>query len=126
MRDWGYAPEYVEGMWRMLQQDKPDDILLATGKQYSVRNFTELAFNELGIYIDWIGENEKEYGINKKTGKRIIEVDSSYYRPAEVETLLGDPSKAKNILGWESKMPFEELVRIMVKADWEKVKRHGY
>ena len=126
MRDWGYAPEYVEGMWQMLQQDKPDDILLATGKQYSVRNFTELAFNELGIEIDWIGENEKEYGVIKKTGKCIIEVDPSYYRPAEVETLLGDPSKAKKILGWESKMPFEELVKTMVKADWEKVKRHGY
>ena len=96
MRDWGYAPEYVEGMWLMLQQDRPDDVLLATGKQYSVRDFASLAFNELGIEIKWIGENEKEYGINKKTGKVIVEVDPRYYRPTEVDTLLGDPSKAKH------------------------------
>ena len=126
MRDWGYAPEYVEGMWLMLQQDRPNDILLATGKQYSVRDFTSLAFNELGIEIEWIGEDEKECGINKQTGKIIVEVDPRYYRPTEVDTLLGDPSKAKKLLGWESKMPFQELVKTMVKADWEKVKKHGY
>ena len=126
MRDWGYAPEYVEGMWLMLQQDRPNDILLATGKQHSVRDFTYLAFNELGIEIEWTGENEQECGINKKNGKIVVEVDHKYFRPAEVDTLLGDPSKAKELLGWESKMPFQELVKIMVKADWEKVKKRGY
>ena len=125
-RDWGYAPEYCEGMWRILQQEEPEDILLATGKQHSVREFTELAFKELDIEIEWSGENEYEYGINNKTGQTIIEVDPRYYRPAEVETLLGDPSKAKEKLGWEAKTPLKELVRIMVQADWEKVKKRGY
>ena len=125
-RDWGYAPEYCEGMWRMLQQEKPEDILLATGEQHSVREFTGLAFEELGIEIEWAGENENEYGINNKTGQTIIEVDPDYYRPAEVETLLGDPTKAKEKLGWESKTPFKELVSIMVQSDWKKVKRRGY
>jgi GDPmannose 4,6-dehydratase len=125
-RDWGYAPEYCEGMWRILQQDKPEDILLATGKQHSVREFIELAFEELDIEIEWSGKNENEYGINNKTGQTIIEVDPRYYRPAEVETLLGDPSKAKEKLGWEAKTPFKELVSIMVQSDWEKVKKRGY
>ena len=125
-RDWGYAPEYCEGMWRILQQEEPEDILLATGKQHSVREFTELAFKELDIEIEWSGENEYEYGINNKTGQTIIEVDPRYYRPAEVETLLGDPSKAKEKLGWEAKTPLKELVRIMVQADWGKVKKRGY
>jgi GDPmannose 4,6-dehydratase len=125
-RDWGYAPEYCDGMWRMLQQEKPEDILLATGEQHSVREFTELAFEELGIEIEWAGENENEYGINNKTGQTIIEVDPGYYRPAEVETLLGDPTKAKEKLGWEAKMPFKELVSMMVQSDWEKVKKRGY
>ncbi len=125
-RDWGYAPEYCDGMWRILQQEKPEDILLATGEQHSVREFTELAFEEVGIEIEWAGENENEYGVNNKTGRTIVEVDSSYYRPAEVETLLGDASKAKEILGWEAKTPFKELVSIMVKSDWEKVKKRGY
>jgi len=125
-RDWGYAPEYCEGMWRILQQEEPEDILLATGKQHSVREFTELAFKELDIEIEWSGENENEYGINNKTGQTIVEVDPRYYRPAEVETLLGDPSKAKEKLGWEAKTPLKELVRIMVQADWEKVKKRGY
>jgi len=125
-RDWGYAPEYCEGMWRMLQQDKPEDFVLATGEQHSVREFVELSFKELGIVIDWKGEKQKEVGINAATGKTIIEVDPKYYRPTEVETLLGDPSKAKEILGWEAKMPFIDLVKDMVQSDWEKVKRKGY
>ncbi len=125
-RDWGYAPEYCDGMWRILQQEKPEDILLATGEQHSVREFTELAFEEVGIEIKWVGENENEYGINNKTGQTIVEVDPNYYRPAEVETLLGNPSKAKEKLGWESKTPFKELVRIMVQSDWGKVKKRGY
>jgi len=125
-RDWGYAPEYCEGMWRMLQQDTPEDFVLATGEQHSVREFVELSFKELGIQIDWKGEKQKEVGINAATGKTIIEVDSKYYRPTEVETLLGDASKAKDILGWEAKTPFVDLVKKMVQSDWEKVKRKGY
>jgi GDPmannose 4,6-dehydratase len=125
-RDWGYAPEYCEGMWRILQQEKPEDILLATGEQHSVREFTELAFEEVGIEIEWAGENENEYGINNKTGQTIIEVNLDYFRPAEVETLLGDPTKAKEKLGWEAKTPFKELVSLMVQSDWEKVKKRRY
>ena len=126
LRDWGYAPEYCEGMWRMLQQDTPEDFVLATGEQHSVREFVECSFKELGIVIDWNGKNENEVGINTETGKTIIEVDSKYYRPTEVETLLGDPSKAKEILGWEAKTPFIELVKNMVQSDWKKVKKRGY
>jgi GDPmannose 4,6-dehydratase len=125
-RDWGYAPEYCEGMWRILQQEKPEDILLATGEQHSVREFTELAFEEVGIEIEWAGENDNEYGINNKTGQTIIQIDPNYYRPTEVETLLGDPTKAKEKLGWEAKTPFKELVSLMVQSDWEKVKKRGY
>jgi len=126
LRDWGYAPEYCEGMWRMLQQDTPEDFVLATGEQHSVREFVECSFKELGIVIDWKGKNENEVGINTETGKTIIEVDPKYYRPTEVETLLGDPSKAKEILGWEAKTPFVELVKNMVQSDWKKVKKRGY
>ena len=125
-RDWGYAPEYCEGMWRMLQQETPEDFVLATGEQHSVREFVELSFNELNIQIDWQGENENEVGINTVTGKTIVEIDPKYYRPTEVETLLGDARKAKEILGWETKMPFSDLVKMMVNSDWEKVKRRGY
>jgi len=125
-RDWGFAPDYVEGMWLMLQQDKPEDFVLATGVQHTVRDFVDLAFNELGIEIEWVGNGKHECGINKATGKPIIEVGSDYFRPAEVETLLGDSSKAKKKLGWESKTTFENLVKMMVISDWEKVKRRGY
>jgi GDPmannose 4,6-dehydratase len=125
-RDWGYAPEYCDGMWRILQQDSPDDFVLATGKQHSVREFVELSFNELNIKIDWQGEGEYEVGIDTDTGNEIIGIDSKYYRPTEVETLLGDPSKAKEILGWEAKTPLSELVKKMVHSDWEKVKKRGY
>ena len=125
-RDWGYAPEYCEGMWRMLQQDKPEDFVLATGEQHSVREFVELSFKELEITIEWKGANENEIGNNKDTGKTIIEVDTKYYRPTEVETLLGDATKAKEILGWEAKTPFPELVKMIVHSDWEKVKKRGY
>jgi len=125
-RDWGYAPEYVEGMWKMLQLDKPDDFVLATGEQHSVREFIELTFRELNIEIKWEGDGVNEKGINKKTNQVIIEINPKYFRPTEVETLLGDPTKAKEKLGWESKMPFEKLVKIMVHFDWEKVKKHNY
>jgi GDPmannose 4,6-dehydratase len=126
LRDWGYAPEYCEGMWRMLQQDQAEDIVLATGEQHSVREFVELSFKELDISIDWKGEKQNEVGVDNATGKTIVEVDPKYYRPTEVETLLGDPSKAKKILGWAPKTSFEELVKIMVHADWGKVKKRGY
>jgi GDPmannose 4,6-dehydratase len=125
-RDWGYAPEYVEGMWRMLQQDNPDDYVMATGKNHTIREFIELAFKELDMGIEWQGNGEEEVGIDAKTGGKIIGIDKKYYRPTEVEQLLGDATKAKDKLGWESKTSFEKLVKIMVKADLDKVKRKGY
>ena len=125
-RDWGYAPEYCEGMWRMLQQEKPEDFVLATGEQHSVREFVELSFKELDIHIDWQGDRENEIGVDQTTGKTIVGINSKYYRPTEVETLLGDASKAKEVLGWEAKTPFSELVKMMVQSDWKKVKKKGY
>ena len=121
-RDWGYAPEYCD-VWRILQYDKPEDFVLATGKQFSVRDFVESTFKELGIIIKWKGEKEHEVGINDNNGKTIIKIDPRYYRPTEVETLLGDSKKAKEKLGWESKTTFHELVKKMAHADWELVKR---
>jgi GDPmannose 4,6-dehydratase len=124
MRDWGYAKDYVECMWLMLQQDIPDDYVIATGFQHSVRSFCELAFKEAGIELEWQGENESEKGICKKTGKVIIEIDPKYYRPAEVESLLGDPTKAKTNLGWNpNQTSLQELVTIMMKHDLEYVVR---
>ena len=125
-RDWGYAPEYCEGMWRILQQDKPDDFVLATGKQHSVKEFVELSFQTLDIQIDWMGEEENEVGIDSATGNEIVSINPKYYRPTEVDTLLGDATKAKEILGWEAKTPFNVLVKKMVYSDWEKVKKRGY
>ncbi len=125
-RDWGYAPEYCEGMWLMLQQDKPDDFVLATGETHTVREFCTLAFKELDIELEWHGENENEKGIDKKTGKIIVEVDPGYYRPTEVDILIGDASKAREKLGWQPKVKFEELIKIMVDADFKKVKRRGF
>lgn len=116
-RDWGYAKDYVEGMWLMLQAKKPDDFVLATGETYSVREFVELAAKTLGFNLVWKGKGVKEKGVNKKTGKTIIEIDPRYFRPAEVDVLLGDPSKAKKILGWMPKTSFKELVELMVKHD---------
>jgi GDPmannose 4,6-dehydratase len=125
LRDWGYAKDYVECMWLMLQQEVPEDYVIATGEQHSVREFCELAFNEVGISIVWDGNNENEKGICKETGRILIEVDPNYYRPAEVETLLGDPNKAKNQLGWNpTRTSFEELVKIMVQHDLDYVKRN--
>ena len=116
-RDWGYAPEYCEGMWMILQQEKPGDYVMATGETHTVKEFCELTFKELDIDLEWTGKNENEKEIEKKTGKVIIEVDPRYYRPTEVEILIGNASKAKEKLGWEAKVKFEELVKIMVKAD---------
>jgi GDPmannose 4,6-dehydratase len=123
LRDWGYAKDYVECMWLMLQQDNPEDYVIATGEQHSVRTFCELAFKEAKIELEWKGKNENEKGICKATGKILIEIDPSYYRLSEVETLLGDPTKARTQLGWNPrKTSFEELVKIMMKHDLEYVK----
>lgn len=116
-RDWGFAGDYVEAMWLMLQQDKPDDYVVATGETHSVREFTELAFKEAGIDIEWEGEGVNEIGRDKDSGKILVEVDPMFYRPAEVDLLIGDPSKAREKLGWEPKISFEELVSMMIKND---------
>jgi len=125
-RDWGYAPEYVEGMWRMLQHDYPDDYVLATGETNSVREFVDLAFSELDMHLEWIGEGVNEKGVEKTTGKVLVGVNPSYYRPTEVDLLLGDATKAKIELGWKPKTKFRDLVKLMTLADWEKVKRRGF
>jgi GDPmannose 4,6-dehydratase len=122
-RDWGYAPEFVEAMWRMLQLSQADDYVIATNEAHTVREFTELAFNELGIDIEWKGKGVDEKGIDKKSGKILIEVDADYFRPTEVDLLIGDYSKAKEKLGWEPKITFKELVKIMAKSDWEKINK---
>jgi len=122
-RDWGYAKDYVYGMWLMLQQETPDDYVLATGETHSVREFVETATKLLGMDIAWEGEGINEKGIDKNTGQTIIEIDPKYFRPAEVELLLGDPTKAKTKLGWEPKVKFEELVKIMLDAELEKEKK---
>jgi GDPmannose 4,6-dehydratase len=119
-RDWGYAPEFVEGMWRILQADKPDDFVLATNETHTVREFVEEAFKVLGEEILWEGEGINEKGILKSTGKQVVGIDPRYYRPTEVDLLLGDYSKAKKLLGWEPKVTFKELVRLMVEADYGK------
>ena len=128
MRDWGYAKDYVECMWLMLQNDTPEDFVIATGEYHSVRDFCTLAFKEVGINLRWEGEGVKEKGIDTATGKVLVEVDPKYFRPTEVEQLLGDPTKARTKLGWNpQKTSFEELVRIMVAHDMKKVKKlyHG-
>lgn len=116
-RDWGHARDYVEAMHIMLQQEKPDDFVIATGKQYSVREFCIIAFKKIGIEIEWRGEGINEEGINMKTGNKIIEIDPKYFRPTEVESLLGDPSKAKEKLGWKAKINFNSLVEEMMEHD---------
>lgn len=123
-RDWGYAKDYVECMWLMLQHNTPEDFVIATGLQYSVREFVKLAFKHVNIQIEWQGIGINEKGLIKGTNEVIIEIDPRYYRPAEVETLLGNPSKAKNLLGWNpSKTSFEKLVEIMMVSDMKLVKR---
>ncbi len=120
LRDWGYAKDYVKCMWLMLQHDTPEDFVIATGIQHSVRAFCTLAFKEAGINLAWEGQGVKEKGVCVATGKVYIEVDPKYYRPAEVETLLGDPTKAREVLGWNpNETSFEDLVKIMVKYDME-------
>lgn len=124
LRDWGYAKDYVKCMWLMLQHDKPEDFVIGTGKQYSVRRFCELAFKEVNIDLKWVGSGVEEKGICKNTGRVLIEVDPKYFRLSEVETLLGDPSKAREVLGWDpNETSFEELVKIMMTSDLKIAKR---
>lgn len=124
LRDWGYAKDYVECMWLMLQHDTPEDFVIATGEYHSVREFTEMAFRAAGLKLTWQGNGIEEKGIETSTGRILVEVDAKYFRPAEVEQLLGDPSKAKRLLGWNpNQTSFEELVNIMVTHDMDFVKR---
>ncbi len=118
-RDWGYAPEYVEGMWRMLQADKPEDFVLATGETITVKEFVQESFKVAGINIEWKGTpgSVNEFGVNTKTGETVVKVDPSYFRPTEVELLIGDPTKAKEKLGWVAQTKFKDLCRIMTEAD---------
>ncbi len=116
-RDWGYAPDYVEAMWLMLQQEEPEDYVIATGERHTVREFAERAFRELGIEIVWRGKGVEEVGLDRKTGRGLIQVDPGYFRPSEAENLIGDPTKAREKLGWRSRVRFAELVKIMVEAD---------
>lgn len=123
-RDWGYAPDYVECMWLMLQHDKPEDFVIATGEMHTVKEFCQLAFHEAGIELKWEGKGINEKGINKHTGNVVVEVDPKYFRPAEVELLVGDPTKAKTTLGWDpTRTSFKKLVAKMVRHDMEYVKR---
>lgn len=125
-RDWGHAQDYVEGMWLMLQQKEADDFVLATGIKITVRKFVEMSFAEVGITLEWKGEDENEKGYNKATGKAIVEIDEKYYRPAEVDLLVGDASKAKKILGWEPKRTVAQLCKEMVASDLGLFKRDKY
>lgn len=122
-RDWGYAKDYVYGMWLMLQQEKPDDFILATGESHSIREFVEESCKYIGINIEWIDDGINEKGIEKNSGSVIIEIDPKYFRPSEVDLLLGDPTKAKNILGWEAKTKFKDLIKIMMEHDLKQLKR---
>ncbi len=122
-RDWGYAKEYVEGMWLILQHDTPEDFVLATGKKHSVKEFIEMAFNYVNIEIKWKGSGLKEVGFDPSNGKILVKIDPYYFRPTEVDLLLGDPSKAKDKLGWESKTSLKELVHIMMDSDLSELKK---
>ena len=122
-RDWGYAKDFVKCMWLMLQQDNPEDFVIATGVQHSVREFVELAFKEVSINIKWVGKGINEKGVDAETGNIIVEIDPNYYRPTEVDTLLGNPEKAKTKLKWNpSETSFESLVELMVTSDLKKEK----
>jgi len=126
-RDWGYAKDYVKCMWLMLQHNRPEDFVIATGEQHTVREFVEKAFKVVSIEIIWKGEGIEEKGLDKNTGKIIVEIDTKYYRPTEVEALLGDPTKAKTILGWDPKeTSFDQLVKLMVESDKKQVENENY
>lgn len=124
-RDWGHAKDYVEMQWLMLQQDAPEDYVIATGKQYSVREFVEITFKHLGIRVKWNGQGVEEKGYDAETGKCIVEVDPRYFRPTEVETLLGDASKAAIKLGWQPRITFEELVEEMITSDLKRAHKEA-
>jgi GDPmannose 4,6-dehydratase len=124
-RDWGYAKDYVKMMWMMLQHDTPEDFVIATGETHTVREFVEAAFSHVGVEIEWQGEGVDEKGIDKDTGGVLVEVDPKYFRPTEVDLLIGDPSKAKEELGWEPEVKFKELVHLMVQSDLEAIEEHG-
>jgi GDPmannose 4,6-dehydratase len=130
MREGGHARDYVEGMWLMLQQDEPDDYVLATGETHTVREFVEKAFAVVGRHIVWRGKGIDEHGVDAKTGQHLIRVDPRYFRPTEVELLIGDPMKAREKLGWSHKTSFDDLVTEMVKSDLRKLqsetRRHEY
>ncbi|MCX6327730.1 MAG: GDP-mannose 4,6-dehydratase [Bacteroidia bacterium] len=124
LRDWGYAKDYVECMWLILQHNIPDDFVIATGEMHSVREFCTLAFKEAGIDLEWTGKGVEEKGINKKTGIVLVEIDPQYFRPAEVDLLCGDPTKAQTLLGWNPrKTPFRELIKIMVQSDFKYIRK---
>lgn len=122
-RDWGFAKDYVEGMWRMLQVDKPDTFILATNRTETVRDFVTMAFKAVNIELDWSGSAEREIAVDKRTGEVVVKVNPKFYRPAEVELLIGNPQKAKDILGWEPKTTLEELCSMMVEADLRRNKQ---
>ena len=122
-RDWGHARDYVEAQWLMLQQEKPEDFVIATGEQHSVREFIERAGTALGMRVEWRGSGVEEQGVDAVSGKAVVKIDPRYFRPTEVDTLLGDPSKAKATLGWSAKTSFDELVREMVAFDLDEAKR---
>lgn len=124
-RDWGYAPEYVEGMWRMLQVDTPGDFVLATNETHKIRDFVEEAFRVLGEEIEWRGSGKDEKGFLKSSGREVVAIDPRYFRPTEVELLIGDYSRAKEKLGWKPQTTFKELVRIMVEADFKKAEKRA-
>lgn len=126
LRDWGDARDYVDGMWRILQHDQPDDFVLATGEQHSVREFVELAFGHVGRRVEWQGSGTDEQGLDASSGDVLVEIDERYFRPTEVETLLGDPSKAAKALGWSHTTPFTKLVEDMMTSDLELLKQEGY
>ena len=122
-RDWGFAKDYVEGMWRMLQHDEPDTFVLATNRTESVRSFVELSFKAAGMSVDWRGAGESETGHDPDTGREIVRVNPKFYRPAEVDLLIGDPAKAREKLGWEATTSLEELCAMMVQKDLERNER---
>lgn len=123
LRDWGHAKDYVRAQWLMLQQDEPDDFVIATGEQHSVREFVSLAASQLGMQIEWRGTGVDECGVNLRSGQTVVKIDPRYFRPTEVDTLLGDPSKAKAKLGWKAEISFEQLVHEMVASDLEGARR---
>ncbi|MCP4971778.1 MAG: GDP-mannose 4,6-dehydratase [Arcobacter sp.] len=125
-RDWGYAPDYVEGMWRMLQHNKPDDFVLATGETHTVREFVEKSFNIANIDIQWEGKGANEIGINKSNGDVLVKVSEKYFRPSEVDILQGNSEKAKTVLGWENKTTFDQLIEKMVNADIDYVNKYNF